>query len=93
MDYINNSNFIGGFAGSLRDSHCGLDPHTTETESLNVSDCTLQLEFNSFLLTMPLMEKSLYQKVYGLPLVKESFSLIIKMVVRSTIAVMILSGS
>ena len=93
MDYINNSNFIGGFAGSLRDSHCGLDPHTTETETLNVSGCTLQLEFNAFLLALPLMEKYLYQKVYRLPLVKESFSLIIKMVVRSTIVVMILSGS
>ena len=55
MDYINNSNFIGGFAGSLMDSHCGLDPHTTETESLNVSGCTLQLEFNAFLPALPLM--------------------------------------
>ena len=37
------------------------------------------------------MEESLYQKVYRLPLVKESFSLITEMVVRSTMMVMTMS--
>ena len=43
------------------------------------------------LLALPLMEQSLYQKVYRLLLVKESFSLITEMVVRSTMMVMTMS--
>ena len=44
------------------------------------------------LLALPVIEESLYQKVYRLPLVKESFSLVTKMVVRSTM-IMRMSGS
>ena len=47
----------------------------------------------TLLLALPLIEESLYQKVYKLLLVKESFSLITEMVVRSTVMVMIMSGS
>ena len=45
----------------------------------------------TLLLALPLMEESLYQKVYRLPLVKESFSLITEMVMRSTMMVMTMS--
>ena len=44
------------------------------------------------LLALPVIEESLYQKVYRLPLVKESFSLVTEMVVRSTM-IMRMSGS
>ena len=39
------------------------------------------------------MEESLYQKVYRLPLVKKSFSMITEMVLRSIVIVMTLGGS
>ena len=44
------------------------------------------------LLALPVIEESLYQKVYRLPLVKESFILVTEMVVRSTM-IMRMSGS
>ena len=44
------------------------------------------------LLALPVIEESLYQKVYRLPLVKESFSLVTEIVVRSTM-IMRMSGS
>ena len=44
------------------------------------------------LLALPVIEESLYQKVYRLPLVKEGFILVTEMVVRSTM-IMRMSGS
>ena len=43
MDCNNGSNFIGGFAGSLRDRRTGLDPDPSGADSLHVSGCTPQL--------------------------------------------------
>ena len=61
--YTNNdSNFIGGFAGSLKDRWTGLYPDPTGADN-------------------------------RLPLVKESFSQIIEMIMRSTMIVMTMSGS
>ena len=36
MDTNNDSSFIGGFAGSLRDQLTGLDPDLSEADSLHV---------------------------------------------------------
>ena len=47
----------------------------------------------TLVLALPLMEEPLYLKVSRLPLVKESFSLITEIVVRSTMLVMTMSGS
>ena len=47
----------------------------------------------TLVLALPLMEEPLYLKVSRLPLVKESFSLITEIVVRSTMIVMTMSGS
>ena len=47
MDTNNDSNFIGGFAGSLRDRQTGLDPDPSGADSLCVSGCTPQLEFDT----------------------------------------------
>ena len=47
MDTNNESNFIGGFAGSLRDRRTGLDPDPRGDDSLHVSGCTPQLEFDA----------------------------------------------
>ena len=47
MDTSNNSNFIGSFAGSLRDRQSGLDPDPSGADSLHVSGCTPQLEFDA----------------------------------------------
>ena len=47
MDSNNDSNFIGGFAGSLRDRQTGLDPDPSGADSLHVSGCTPQLEFDA----------------------------------------------
>ena len=47
MDSNNDSNFIGGFAGSLRDQQTGLDPGPSGADSLHVSGCIPQLEFGS----------------------------------------------
>ena len=47
MNTNNNSNFIGGFAGSLRDWQTGLDPDPSGADSLHASGCTPQLEFDA----------------------------------------------
>ena len=47
VDTNNNSNFIDGFAGSLRDRQTGLDPDVSRADSLHVSGCTPQLEFDA----------------------------------------------
>ena len=47
MDTTNDSNFIGGFAGSLRDRQTGLDPQSSGTDSLHVSGCTHQQGFDA----------------------------------------------
>ena len=39
--------YIGGFAGSLRDQQTGQDPDPSGTDSLHVSGCTHQLEFDT----------------------------------------------
>ena len=78
--YTNNdSNFIGGFAGCLKYRWTGLYPDPIGADSIHVSGCTPQLEFDTAT-SIATNGKSLYQKVYRLPLVKESFSLIIEMI-------------
>ena len=47
MDTNNDSNFIGGFAGSFRDQQTGVDPDPSRADSLHVSGCTPNLEFNA----------------------------------------------
>ena len=47
MDTNNDSNFISGFAGSLRDWPTGLDPDPNGADSLHVIGCTPQLEFDT----------------------------------------------
>ena len=47
MDTNNDSNFIGGFAGNLRDRRTGLDPDPSGANSVHVSSCTPQLEFDA----------------------------------------------
>ena len=47
MDTNSNSNFIGVFAGSLRDRRTGLDPDPSGADSIHVSGCTPQLEFDA----------------------------------------------
>ena len=47
MDTNNESNFIGGFAGSVRDLQTGLDPDPSGADSLHVSGCTPQVEFDT----------------------------------------------
>ena len=47
----------------------------------------------TLVLALLLMEEPLYQKVSRLPLVKESFSLITEIVVRSAMIVITMSGS
>ena len=47
MDISNNPNFIGRFARSLRYQQTGLDPDPNGADSLNVSGCTPQLEFDT----------------------------------------------
>ena len=44
MNTNNDTNFTGGFAGSLRDQRTGLDPDVSGTDSLYISGCTPQLE-------------------------------------------------
>ena len=46
MDTNNNSNFIGGSTGILRDQRTGLYLSPSGADSLHVSGCTLQLEFD-----------------------------------------------
>ena len=43
----NNSDFIGGFAGSLRVWKTGLDPEPSGANSLHFRGCTPQLEFDA----------------------------------------------
>ena len=47
METNNNSNFIDGFAGSLRDQQTGLVPDPSGADSIHVSGCTPQLEFDA----------------------------------------------
>ena len=47
MDTNNDSNFINGFASSMRDQRTGLDPDTSGADSLHISGCTPQLEFEA----------------------------------------------
>ena len=47
METNNDSNFISGFAGSLRDWQTGTDPDPSGADSLHVSGCTSQLEFDA----------------------------------------------
>ena len=47
METSNNSNFIDGFAGSLKDRQTGLDPDPSRADSVHVSGCTPQLEFDA----------------------------------------------
>ena len=47
IDTNNNSNFIGGFASSLKDRQTGLDPDPSGADSVHVSGCTPQLEFDA----------------------------------------------
>ena len=47
MDTSSDSNFIGGFAGSLRGWWTGLDPDPSGAYSTHVSSCTPQLEFDT----------------------------------------------
>ena len=48
MDTTDNSNFIGGFAGSLRDQRTGpANPDPSVADSLHVSGCPPQLEFDA----------------------------------------------
>ena len=91
MDTNNDSNFIGGFADSLRDWQTGLDPDPSGAYSIHVSGCTHQLELDAATSVttngrIPISEG--LQAASG----KGSFSLITKMVVRSTMIVMKKSG-
>ena len=72
MDSKNNLNFIGGFAGSMKDQETGLDPIPSGADSQHVSGCTPQLEFE-VATSMALTEESLYLKVYRLALVIKRF--------------------
>ena len=47
MDTNNDSNFIGGFGGSLRDQLTGLDPDPSGVDSIHVSGCITQLGFDA----------------------------------------------
>ena len=47
MDTNSNSNFIGGFGGSLRKRPTGLDPDPSGADSIHVSGCTPQLQFDA----------------------------------------------
>ena len=47
MEISNNSNFIDGFAGSLRDQQTGPVPDPSGADSIHVSGCTPQLEFDT----------------------------------------------
>ena len=49
MDTNSDSNFIGGFAGSLRDWRTGLDPDPDPSGAtcLYICGCTPQLEFDA----------------------------------------------
>ena len=47
MDINNDSNLIGGFAGSLRGWSLGLDTDPSGADSQYLSDCTPQLEFDA----------------------------------------------
>ena len=47
MDTHNDTNFIGGFADSLKDWRTGLDPHPSGADSPHISSCTPQLEFDA----------------------------------------------
>ena len=47
MNINNDSNFICGFAGSLRDRRTGLDLEPSGADSANVNGCTPHLEFDA----------------------------------------------
>ena len=61
------------------------------TGDRSVSGCTPQLEFDAAASIIVTNGRIPIQKVYKLPLVKESFSLITEMVVRSTVIGMAMS--
>ena len=89
--YQQQSKFVSGLPGSLRDwklgwtlTQVGLTSYMSVVVPLS---CSLML-----LLALPLIEETLHQKIYRLLLVKESFSLRAEMVVRSTTKVMTISG-
>ena len=46
MDTNNDLNFIGRFAGSLRDRRAGLDPDPSGGDSIHISGSTPQLKFD-----------------------------------------------
>ena len=47
MNTNNDSNFIGGFAGSLMDQRTEVDPDPSRADNLHVSGCTPHLEFDA----------------------------------------------
>ena len=47
MDTNNDSSFIGGIAGSLRDWQTVSDPDPSGTDSLHISGCTPQMDFEA----------------------------------------------
>ena len=47
MDTNNDSNYIGGFGGSLREQWTGLDLDPSGADSTPVSGCILQVEFGA----------------------------------------------
>ena len=47
METNSESNFIDGFVDSLRDQETGLDPDPSGADSVLVSRCTPQLEFDA----------------------------------------------
>ena len=92
MDTTNDSNFIGGFAGSLRDRQTGLDPHPSGADSIHGSGCTSQLGFDAAT-SIATNGRILILEGLQAALVNES-SLITQMVVSSTmIVMMMMSGS
>ena len=91
MDTSNNLNFIGGFAASLRDQWTRLDPDPSGADSLHVSACTPQLEFDtasSIATTARIPISEGVKAASG----KEKFQPGNRNVVRSTMIVMAMSG-
>ena len=92
MDTNNDSSVIGGFGGSLMDGELGWI--WTQVRLTACISVVVPLGRSLMpLLALPLMEESLYQKVYRLPLLTENFSNITEMLVRNTMIVTMMSGS
>ena len=86
------SDFIGDIAGSLRDWRSGLDPDPSGANCIHVSGCTSQLEFDAATSIttngrIPISEGLQAASAKG------KFQPDKKMVVRSTMIVMTMSGS